>query len=513
MKKNVLEYLECTARKYPSKKAVADPDTGFTYQEYMETARKVGAFFTKYRVQGKPMAVVADKSTFVLAAMLGVVYAGGFYVYIDPSQPVVRFEKILHELQPVCVLIQEKYENVLDATDYTGDRCRLKDLSEACAEGITSKEEEILTKIREAAKSEDILYGVFTSGSSGTPKCVAVSHGAVVDFISHFTRTFQITEEDILANQAPFDFDVSVKDIYSALMTGAELLLIPREYFSTPAILLDYICDNRVTNLTWAVSALCLISGMKGLEYRIPETVKRIMFSGEVMPVLHLAKWQEALPEALFVNLYGPSEITCNCLYHVIDRKYEKKDTAKIPVGIPFEGREIFLIGEDAEIITEKNRNGELFVTGESLANGYYHNPEQTKEKFLEVLVDGKPRRAYRTGDLAYYGEDGLLYFAGRKDFQIKHMGHRIELEEIDRAIMETPGVTRCCTLFDTDKNRLAAFYTGEAGSADVRAFLKTRLPGYMVPSRILQMEDLPLNKNGKLDRNQLMERLKAGRK
>ena len=361
----------------------------------------------------------------------------------------------------------------------------------------------LLPEMREKIDRETPLYGIFTSGSTGTPKCVLISHGNAMDFINHFVDTFGFTENDIIGNQAPFDFDVSIKDIVTAYFSGASLVLIPREYFSTPARLLDYICDNHVTNLTWAVSALCIISGLKGFSYRVPTEIKRVMFSGEVMPMKQLLIWQENLPEARFVNLYGPSEITCNCTYFELERKYEKDE--RLPLGKVFEGRKVRLLDENDKVITEPGITGEICVTGESLAIGYYHNEEQTKAHFVNYTeADGSVVRMYRTGDMAVIEDDGQMYFAGRKDFQIKHMGHRIELEEIERGVNAIDGIERCICTYDAAKKRITAFYTGSMEKKELHLKLKEKLPVYMVPNRFNHVKEFILNKNGKVDRKVL---------
>ena len=362
-----------------------------------------------------------------------------------------------------------------------------------------------LMKIRREIRNTDPLYGIFTSGSTGTPKCVLVEQQSVMDFIRHFVEIFEFTEEDIIGNQAPFDFDVSVKDIYSAWMTGASLLLIPREYFSTPPRLLDYICDNHVTNLTWAVSALCIISGLKGFGYRVPTELKRVMFSGEVMPIKQLTIWQENLPETKFVNLYGPSEITCNCTYFPIERRYGKEE--KLPLGKVFPGRTVILLDEEDRPVEAAGVPGEICVMGESLAREYYHNPEQTAKHFVRyVEKDGTTRRMYRTGDLAVLDENGEMVFAGRKDFQIKHMGHRIELEEIELQMNALEGVRQSCCSYDAKRSRLSAYYTGDEAASEVHRQLKEKLPAYMVPWKFHHVKEFRLNKNGKIDRKVLTE-------
>lgn len=317
---------------------------------------------------------------------------------------------------------------------------------------------------------------------------------------------FHITERDVIGNQAPFDFDVSVKDIYSTLKTGASMVIIPTAYFSTPPILLDYLCEKKVTTLIWAVSALCLVSGMKGLDYRVPEMVDKILFSGEAMPVKHLNIWRQYLPHAKFINLYGPTEITCNCTYYRIEREFSKEE--KIPIGRAFPNRRIYLVNEAGENVTKPGETGEICVAGSSLAHGYYKNPEQTKKSFVRnPFQTDYTEMIYKTGDLAFYDKDENLVFCGRKDFQIKHMGHRIELEEIELAMNAAPGVERAFCVFDQERNRIASYYVGVCDKKELRDALKKKLPVYMIPTFIKQVDEIPMTKNGKIDRKYFLDR------
>ena len=494
----ILDRLELTEKEYGSRPAVDDGSVCLTYKELASKARGIGGALSAQISKGEPVAIFAEKSTETLCCMYGVVYAGGFYVSVNPEQPPERVRKILDVLESKIVVVDKDRREQLAASGYSGKVLSLEELYEN-ADELSDEAAARLAEIRPQIKGEDPLYGVFTSGSTGNPKGIIVGHKSVLDFIGHFTQIFGITSEDIMGNQAPFDFDVSVKDLYSCMFTGAEVVLIPREFFSTPPRLLDYLCDKNVTVLVWAVSALCIVSGLKGLRYRVPEKVRIIMFSGEVMPIKHLQIWQEALPNAEYVNLYGPSEITCNCTYYRIERKFEK--TEKPPIGGAFPGRTVFLMDDEGKIVTEPGVSGEICCAGESLAICYYNNPEQTAKQFIMYDLDGKTQRVYKTGDLAAYGSDGELYFAGRGDFQIKHMGHRIELEEIETNFMALDGVARAVCLFDEKKNRIVCWYMGDIEPKEVRIRLKEKVPAYMVPGRINRVDDMPYNKNGKIDR------------
>ena len=499
--KNVLEFLERTVIKYPDRYAVEDKNLCFTWRELQQFSQIIGSFLCKVSKPGSPVAIVAEKSVFTLAAMLGTVYAGCFYVIVDPSQPTGRMQEIFEVLKPDVIIIADE-EMQTDIEEFS-ERKKIYSLRKLLHENIDMTG---LARRRETSSENDILYGIFTSGSTGRPKCVVVQHRAVIDFITHFTETFGFTEKDRIGNQAPFDFDVSVKDIYSSLATGAELVLIPKTLFSLPAMLLDYICHRKVTILIWAASALGMVAALKGLEYKIPSDIRKIFFSGEVMPAKLLEMWQKALPQAEFVNLYGPSEITCNCTYYPVKKFCGENE--KLPIGKPFIGRKVFLLDEKENIITEEKKKGEICVTGESLAAGYYRNKDETDKHFKILSLNGKNCRCYFTGDLGYYGADENLYFAGRKDFQIKHMGHRIELEEIEARVEQMDDVQRCCCIMDEKRNRLAAFYLGDAGQKEIREHLKKVLPQYMIPHTIRRTDKIPLNKNGKTDRNYFRQKL-----
>lgn len=490
--RTVLEYLERSAEQNPDKVAVIDENGSCTYHELLLESRRIGSALASFGIRRRaPVAVLMEKSIDTLSAFFGIQYGGGFYVLMNPGLPDMRLRQIQSVLQAPAVICDGKTYELAQRIFPREAICRIEEWKEHPVE------EERLQDIRRTALDIDPLYGNFTSGSTGTPKGVVVSHRSVLDFIEVFTDHFGIGPEDVIGNQAPFDFDVSVKDIYSAMKTGAPLVLIPRQLFSNPTGLLDFICEHNITTMIWAVSALCLISTFHGLDYKTPRTVNKVLFSGEVMPMKHLRVWMEHLPHAVFVNLYGPTEITCNCTYHIIDRN--RSYESGIPIGRAFPNEEVFLLDE-------KEGVGEICVRGTALALGYYRAPGQTAESFVQnPLNDCYPELIYRTGDLGEYDENGDLRFCGRKDFQIKHMGHRIELEEIERAIHETPGIERCCCVFDEPKSKLYGFYVGTMDKKELYASLKERLPVFMIPGALRRQEQLPVTANGKIDRKALL--------
>ena len=495
---SVLEYLENSAAKYPDKVAFADVNKEITYRQLEDRAKKIGSKLAKKFKKNTPIPVFMEKGVDAISLFFGIVYAGCFYVMMDTKQPKTRLDHILQTLEVDTIISSEASERDLKKLDFEGTTIILEELEKNC-----EIDEEILAKKRSEHIDIDPLYGIFTSGSTGVPKGVVVNHRSLIDFIDVFTETFDINEEDIIGNQAPWDFDVSVKDIYSTISRGATMQIIPKQYFSMPAKLLDFLCERRVSTIIWAVSAVCIISTLKGFEYKVPTDIKKVMFSGEVMPVKHLNIWKKYLPNAMYVNLYGPTEITCNCTYHIINEEYQPGDV--IPMGTSFKNERVFLLDDNDNLVEPEpnSRLGEICVSGTSVVLGYYNNWEQTNKAFCQNPLNKKYIEIiYRTGDLGSYNSEGQLCFASRKDFQIKHMGHRIELGEIETAMDKIDEIVRVCCIFEN--NKIVAFYEGDIDRKPLHKKLKETLPVFMLPNVYKQIESFPLNKNGKIDRGKL---------
>lgn len=494
---NVLQYLE-QSDKYTNQCAIADLNDSLTYSELMLYAKKVAAhIFTcsaneKEEWRNRPIAVLIDRTVWSVVCFYGIVYSGNFYVPIDPTMPEQRIQTIIDTLNPVMVIDQKNI-------------CEL--ISEIA---IDENVEMRLQKIRNEAIDTDPLYAIFTSGSTGVPKGVLISHRGVIDLVEQFADTFPFPTAPVFGNQAPLDFDVSTKDLYCALKLGGTVQMIPKKLFSTPAELVPYLMERHVNTLIWAVSAMRIVTDYKILDLYQPTEIKLVMFSGEVMPVKALNDWINHLPDTTFVNLYGPTEITCNCTYYIINRRFNNDEM--LPIGIPFKNTRVILLNEKNELIgmNSKNTVGEMCVLGTGVGLGYFNNPEKTAEAYVSNPINSNyPERMYRTGDLGYYNDDNQLCFASRRDHQIKHMGHRIELGEIEVAVNALDFVDVGVCLYDEKKEKIVLCYQAKepCNKEIVRGIAKI-IPKFMWPQQFKFYQELPLNSHAKIDRVKLKSEL-----
>lgn len=494
MTNTVLDFLENSYREYPDRIACIDDEGSITYKELYELSSIVACSLSGLVKPGTPIPVVMKKSCKALCILWGIIKAGGCYCIIDSNQPKVRIESILSTLLATHVIAgQDTMKKLSDI-----------EINVISPESLLENTDAVdPTFACNSLIDTDPLYIMFTSGSTGVPKGVIVNHRSVVDFISQFTSLFGFTKDDVIGNQAPWDFDVSVKDIFSAAKVGAALRLIPKKYFSLPMDLVNLLDNDKVTTLTWAVSALVILSSRGALEKKAPRYINKVLFSGEVMPVPQYNIWRNYYPNTLFVNVYGPTEITCNCTYHVVEGLYPEDSV--IPAGKAFPNERVFLLDDNDNLITPDNKDslGEICVSGTCVTIGYYNNPVESEKRFVQNPLNKLyPEIIYRTGDLAYYNENDDLVYASRKDFQIKHMGHRIELTEIERCINNNDEVHMSCVIYHDEQ--IIAFVEGNIPEKELVASMRKVLPVFMIPSKFVFVDAMPFNNNGKIDRKAL---------
>jgi len=504
LQRNVLEYLEHSAARLPDKTAFHSGEAGLTFGELSRAARGVGTFLAGKGLRREPVAVFMERCPETVAAFFGVVYAGCFYVPIDDEMPRYRIELIFKTLRPRAVLCSEKTRRAAEeaAAGAAGDACAPAAVYLYGEAAAAVPDERLLQDIRRAQIDTDPLYVVFTSGSTGTPKGVVACHRSVIDYVEQLSETLGFSENTVFGSQTPLYFDACLKELYPTIKFGATTYLIPKNLFMFPVRLIAYLNEHKINTICWVASALALVSGLGALREAVPQYLHTIAFGSEVFPARQLALWRQALPDARFTNLYGPTEATGMSCYYPVDRDFAPDEP--IPIGRPFPNTGLLLLTEDGREAAP-GETGEIVLRGTCLALGYYHMPEKTAECFVQnPLHSAYPERVYRTGDLARWNERGELVFVSRRDYQIKHMGHRVELQEIEAAASLHPGIAAACAVYRPAKDHIVLYYTGEAGEKEAAAFLRQRLPRYMTPNRIHRLAQMPRTPNGKLDRKAL---------
>ena len=501
---NVLNYLDEIVTKVPQKTAFANENEGFTFRQVYDQSRAVGTWLHKQQVYRKPVIVFMNKHPKTIIAFFGVITAGCYYVPIDEEMPESRINLILENCKPEIIICDSATAEKAKTFQFDGTICLYDEIAQ------TKADDAALAQIREASLDVDPIYIVFTSGSTGVPKGVAACHRSVIDYIEQLSETLGFNEDTVFANQTPLYFDACLKEIYPTLKFGATTYIVPKSLFMFPVKLVEFLNEHKVNTICWVVSALTMISAFGTFKTVKPEYLKTIAFGSEVFPIRQFRIWRETLPEASFTNLYGPTEGTGMCCFYHVER--ELSDDEPIPVGRPFPNTEILLLGEKDEPAGE-GEPGEICIRGTSVTLGYYNNPEKTKESFVQnPLNTAYPEIIYRTGDIGKYNEHGELVFVSRKDYQIKHMGHRIELGEIEANVNMVEAIKICGCIYDNEKGKIALYYVGDIASGELIKLLKEKLPRYMIPNFVEQLEEMPFTANGKINRVALKEKYQKGK-
>ncbi len=491
-KRNLLSYLDETAHRYPDKTALRDGADSLTFRQLHRKAEAIGSSLVKMGFFRQAVIVLMDKHPDTVCAFLGVLNSGCFYICVDPEMPDSRIRAIAEKTQTAAVISNSKSR---ERAALLYGRAEVLDFDELLkSETDTSA----LRAVRGSTIDADPAYIVFTSGTTGDPKGVCVSHRSLVDYADALTSTLPFDSDTVFGNQAPLYYDAPLKELLPMLVLGACVVFLPNELFAFPIRLCEYIRQNGINTLCFAASALAMISSLKALDVCDMSHLRCVCFGSEVMPSSELEKWRRACPKTTFINLYGPTEATGMSAYWIADRHIGTDE--QIPIGKPFPNAELILINDDGKECLD-GEEGEILIRGTCVALGYYHGVTATETAFVQnPLQSAYPELVYRTGDMARRNSRGELVYLGRRDRQIKLMGRRIEPREIECAALECSGVIMPTLFFDPNRQRMTLFYMGELEERAVASHLSMRLPRYMLPHKYRRLEILPQLPNGKID-------------
>ncbi len=499
MQRLAIEYFSGTHKRFAEKTAIVDGEERITFGELRRRSVYLGYWLrTTFDRAGTPVVISIPKSIPAVVAILGIQLSGNIYVPIDMDSPPARRKKMLDQLGPHLVL--ESSGNGFTC----GEReCRTEEL--AASVGL-EKAEGVIAAGLERRTNFDPVYIIFTSGTTGTPKGVTITNAGVINYIDWAVDTYAVTGEEIICVQAPFFFDNSVLDIYLMLARGCTLHLLHRDHFIFLPTLAEYIGENKISFIFFVPSVLVSMARLDLFSHYDLSCLTKVLFAGEAMPLNTLCYLRKHLPRALLSNLYGPTEITVDCIYWIFGEELEHLEN--VPLGIPCRNAEIVLLDEHGSIVTEADTVAEICVGGIGVSPGYWNDPERTREAFIRHPARGAYRSiVYKTGDLGYIsGKDNLIYMVGRKDHQIKHQGYRIEPGEIEAAFNRLEEITQSCAVYDETKKEILLYYTTFNRQPVEDAGRKARdyLPAYMMPRRLRHLERFPLTANGKIDRGAL---------
>jgi len=545
---NVLCYLEQTLERISDRNKTAFHGTGgetLSFSELSNLSRACGSYLLDKNITGKPVVVFMKKSPSMIAAFFGCIYAGNYYIPIDAEMPAFRIKLILEAVNPALIICDNAECLACEAMGTGVVSQFAKRLAcETMGTGVVSYpyvlfddicrhaiNDSALSDVRRKAIDTDPLYVVFTSGSTGIPKGVVATHRSVIDYIENLSVVLGVTEDTVFGNQSPLYLDACLKEVYTTIKFGCSAYLIPQSLFMFPVKLIEYINDNGINTICWVASALSLVAGLGALKSAVPNSLHTIAFGSEVFPVRYYNMWRELLPHTRFIHLYGPTEATGMSCFYEVTKTYREDEF--IPIGHPFPNTCILLIDDNGSVPAD-GEPGEICIRGTCLSPGYFGDKEKTANTFVQNPLSAFPDLIYKTGDLGRRGPDGELYYISRRDHQIKHMGHRIELAEIEYVANNCDGVGLACAVFDDTDSKIVLYYMPEVSrgtgepvpivsqarhwknasvfSANIKPYLKANLPRYMLPQSIIELDEMPQTPGGKIDRTGLLERYREGR-
>lgn len=517
------QLLSENAAKYPNREAIAFKDRTITYAELERESNKLAHTLAALKIEkGDRVGLYLDRGVESIVAACGVLKAGATYVPIDPRSPSRRVSYIIEKCRIKSLLTLQTKLTEMKKT-FPGDspleNIVLMDGINPSPGSLGSTQlinsRTVPDELGESVPvvnviDSDVAYILFTSGSTGNPKGVMISHLNSLTFVNSVCDFFHIEKEDRLSNIAPLHFDMSVFDIFVAFRAGACVVVIPETTAIFPVKLAGYISEKNISVWNSVPSALALLATYEKLDIHDLSSLRLILFAGELFPLKYLRRLQEAIPGARFCNMYGQTEANSSTYYWV--DQLPSDDGGILPIGRALPNFEVFALDENGTCVHKPEQEGEFYVRASTVALGYWGELEKTENSFVRnPLRPDLRERVYKTGDLVRLDSDGNYVFLGRRDHMIKSRGYRIELGEIETVIANHEQVKNSAVIAIPDEligNRIAAVIVplskGTIGKEDVIRYCATRLPRYMIPEIIEFRDSLPMTSSGKIDRRNL---------
>ena len=504
MQINILEYAGKDGfERFADKIAIIDQERSFSFQEMETYAQRCATLLIRCAdVIREAIAVYLPKSAETIFADLGIVYSGNAYMNLDVKSPPQRIKSIIDHIGPRLIVTSRGLARQLENLGVAS--AQLFFIEDIFAGEIEYDRAELWRRLDRIVDTDPLCI-INTSGSTGIPKGVALNHRSTIDFMDWCFDHLGLDGSERIGSLSPFYFDIYTLELNLCLAKGATFVIIPERMAIFPSTLMKFVAEQAVSFVFWVPSMMVNIANQGLLGQFDLGALRTVFFAGEVFPMKHLNLWRCALPQARFVNLYGPIEITVDCTYFIVEREFSDEDA--LPIGFPCRNSDILILHKN-DAPCKPGERGELCVRGSSLAMGYWNDPEKTAKAFVQNPLNKRyPELIYRTGDLVYLNERGEIMFVGRKDFQIKHMGFRIELPEIEHQVLAVEGIANACVLYNKEKKEITLCYeAADAGltPAAIRQKLSEIFPKYMLPTVFHKMAELPRNPNGKIDRHEL---------
>lgn len=516
-----------SAVRYPENTALVFKDRSITYGELDRLSNKLAHVLIESSLKrGGTVGLYLNKSIESVVGLFGILKAGGVYVPIDPNAPFFRAEYIIQDCNiKILVTSSNKAEQI--SKIITGKHPlgaiivvdREQELEHEQSVKIVDYQDVIdyPTSTPPVCNSvwTDLAYILYTSGSTGNPKGVMITHLNSLNFINWGFATFDVNSNDVLSNHAPLHFDLSVFDLFVAMKAGATVAIVPEEYSFFPYRLVEWIHHNKITIWYSVPSILSMMVRQGELERFKFKHLRSILYAGEVFPLKKLRELMRNLPHVKYYNLYGPTETNVITYYEL--NNIQEDRVKPVPIGKACENMEVFALDQKGNVITSPGFEGELYARGSNVAQGYWGDKDKTDRSFINnPLHDCYNEKVYKTGDVVRLDEEGNYTFIGRRDHMIKSRGFRIELGEIESVLYNHPKIIEAAVIAVPDEEigyRINAFVVlqndAKTDIREYRRFCARYLPKYMIPENIELMSRLPKTSTGKVNRTALMNSAK----